>query len=753
MPTPDEDFLKKLLETFRIEADEHIAAMSVGLTELEKTAGGGRWIEIAETIQREAHSLKGAARTVNRGEIESACHSLESVLAGLKREHSTATPALFGLMHQVLDALAALTAPAAPDTRRPPVAALVRRLDDAATRAPLAPEAFSASPSANVATSLDASMTNPASATIRVPLTKLDSVMRQTEELLAHRLAASQRVDELREALSVLGAWKRHRAKARLSRSFAPTLVRAAGDETGARRRSAGSNGLNEYVEAERELLNTLEGQLTKLKESAEHDFRALSATVGSLLDSMKQLHMLPFSTLLQLFPRVARSLAKDQGKEVDLVVRGGEIELDRRILDEMKDPFTHLLRNSIDHGMEKPEMRQQKGKPGRGKLSIAISHTDTNEVEVLIQDDGTGIDVEKVKAVATGLGVVSPEEIDHLDERALLTLTFLSGISTSPIINELSGRGLGLAIVREKVDALGGTIAVESRRDAGTTVRITLPLTIATFRGVLVRTGDQLFIVPAVSVDRVARVASTEIQTVGNHETIPLAGETVSLIWLSDVLELPRAPSESGGNVRVVVLVRGLDRVAFGVDAVLGEQEVQVKGLGRQLARVRNVRGASVLGTGRVVPVLNVHDLMKSATKQAGAPVAAPAIVAAARPKRSILVVDDSITARTLLKNILEAAGYRVTTAVDGIEAFATVKAGAFDLIVSDVEMPRMDGFDLTAKIRADKHLSELPVVLVTALESREHRERGIDAGANAYIAKSSFEHSNLLEVIGQLV
>ena len=229
-----------------------------------------------------------------------------------------------------------------------------------------------------------------------------------------------------------------------------------------------------------------------------------------------------------------------------------------------------------------------------------------------------------------------------------------------------------------------------------------------------------------------------------------------MSLVWLSDVLDMPRknAAGVSRDGAQALVLSLGSVRVAFRVEEILGEQEVLVKALGPQLVRVRNVAGASVLGTGQVVPVLNVPDLMQSAVKPMAPPLGPVAAEkGAAAKKQSILVVEDSITSRALLKNILESAGYHVTTAVDGIDAYTTLKTGTFDLLVSDVEMPRMDGFDLTARVRADKQLAELPVVLVTALESREHRERGIDVGANAYIVKSSFDQSNLLQVIGRLI
>ncbi len=768
MANKNDDFLKKLLATFRVEASEHLEAMSSGLLALERETAGEQRIEIVEKIFREAHSLKGAARAVNRAEIESICHALESLFAALKSNRVATSPPLFDLVHQVLDALAGLLASDAEagKTGKPAVAALIQRLDDASKKAaseeldpPPAPAPEDSPPSsapdqpaASAGVGRVPPAHSPGSGTIRVHLTKLDSVMRQTEELLAPRLAAGQRVVELREAGAALAAWKKERARVQPARRWIERSLALTDTINGAKGQPELTK-LLEYLEAENVFFKTVEGRVAKLERSAESDHRALGGMVDNLLHDVKEMHMLPFSSLLEVFPRLTRELARDQGKQVELVIRGSEIEIDRRILEEMKDALIHLLRNCVDHGIERAAAREQKGKPPHGTLTIAVSHQDSSKVEILVADDGTGVDVAKVRAAAGRLGLVPAAEIDKLDEQEILALLFRSGFSTSPIITEISGRGLGLAIVREKVDQLGGTIAVESLPEAGTSVRIVLPLTLATFRGVVVRAGDQLFIIPAASVERVTRVAISDIRTVENRETIPLDGQTASLVWLTDVLELPRATGESADNMLVVVLGSGAARIAFRVDAVIAEQEVLVKGLGRQLARVRNVAGASVLGTGQVVPVLNVPDLMRSATKPAAPHVAQAVEKTAEAAKRSILVVEDSITSRALLKNILEAAGYTVTTAVDGIDAYTTLKTGAFDLIVSDVEMPRMDGFDLTSRVRADKQLSALPVVLVTAMESREHRERGIDAGANAYIVKSSFDQSNLLEVVRRLI
>ncbi|MBZ0094289.1 MAG: response regulator, partial [Sulfuricella sp.] len=686
---------------------------------------------------------------------------------------------LFDLMQEAIDDLSTLLSAegaAMAVAGKSAIATLTRRLDDAlqgqfapsaavqpmpsVQQTPIAPlPDVPSEATAAVAMPTPSPSPSLASETVRVSTQKLDAVMRQVEELLSPRLASAQRAKELREVAVSFAAWKKQRARMRPALRLIEHYVEKSGRSNSAARGLQELPKLLEHLEADHLFMKTIEERLLRLSKFAAHDRRALAGMSDSLLHDVKEMHLLPFSSLLEIFPRFTRELAREQGKQVELVIQGGEIEIDRRTLEEMKDPLMHLLRNCIDHGIEQPALRQDKGKPEHGSITVAIAQKDGGKIEILVADDGAGIDAAKVKAAACKLGLVSAEEADKLSEQEAQALAFQSGISTSQIITDISGRGLGLAIVREKVERLGGVVVLESRhdggvQDTGTSFRITLPLMLATFRGVLVRAGEHCFVIPALSVERVTRVAQQDIRTVENRATISLGGQAVALVSLGDVLELPRqsAMDKMSEQALVVILGNGHKHVAFRVDEILGEQEVLVKTLGRQLARVRNVAGASVLGTGQVVAVLNVPDLLKSAVKQAAPPPVAAETHGVAE-KQSILVVEDSITSRALLKNILESAGYLVVTAVDGVDAYTTLKTGTFDLIVSDVEMPRMDGFDLTAKVRADKQLAELPVVLVTALESREHRERGIDVGANAYIVKSSFDQSNLLEVIRRLL
>ncbi|MDQ3624690.1 MAG: response regulator, partial [Verrucomicrobiota bacterium] len=582
----------------------------------------------------------------------------------------------------------------------------------------------------------------PAFQTVRIAMGKLDRLLLQAEELLGVKQTVGERAAELRGVLASLELWRKEWMRARgagRSRGVAP------GSE------------LSDFFAWAEGFTRSLDRKLTGMAKGMERDARTVGTMIDDLLDDAKRLVMLPFATLLDLFPKLVRDLAREQGKRVELEIGGREVEIDKRILEEMKDALIHLVRNAIDHGIETPEARERAGKAAQGSLRIAVSQVAGNKVEIIVADDGQGIDATKVRASAVKSGLISQEEAAQLEPDAALALIFRSGLSTSGIITEISGRGLGMAIVREKVEKLGGEIFIETRPGAGTSFHILLPVSLATFKGILVSAGGQRFVIPTASIERITRVPQDGIKTVENRETIALNGHALSLAWLSDVLERPRPqPANPGGFVEVVVLGAGDKRIAFAVDEVLHEQEVLVKTIGQPLVKVRNVAGATVLGSGTPVLILHAPDLLKSAVRLAAA--GAPRGDRSATPEaesqaRRIVVADDSVTSRMLLKNILESAGYHVTTAVDGADALAALRSGEFDLLVSDVEMPRLDGFELTAKVRADRKLAELPVVLVTALGSREHRERGIEVGADAYIVKSSFEQSNLLEILRKLL
>ena len=785
MAIEDPDFLKRLFATFKVEADEHLKAMSSLLLALEAAPPPDEAAPLVETLFREAHSLKGAARSVSQFDIETVCQSMESLLAAIKRQQLGWSAAVFEPLYRAVDALSAWLAERGAQT--PPadaaqIAALVQPLEAALqgrAPAPAAPTPVPA-PSSPEPAAPRAERPVPegtGAETVRISTDKLMGLMIQAEELLAFKYSAGHLAGELKGLRSELTSWRKDWIKTvRDARALRRASERGQGGNGVANGNHGGNgssnghgsngNGANGHarnghrhtpvtrildaIERDDLVAKSLSDRLAQIEHLAEQERRALATMVDTLLEDMKRALMLPFGSLLELFPKLVRDLARDSGKEIGLNMGGAAIEIDRRILEQLKDPLIHLVRNAIDHGIEAPADRQRAGKARAGQVSVQVTAREGNQVELAIEDDGSGIDLSKVKASAQKLNLLSADAADGLDTAGTLDLVFESGLSTSPIITDLSGRGLGLAIVREKVEQLGGRVQLDSTPDRGTRFVLTLPTTLATFRGLLVTVDDGNFVLPSVNVERVVRVPQDSIRTAGNRETIVVNGEVMSLVWLADVLERPR-PRNDSPYCQAVVLGHAARRAAFVVNEVVADQEVLVKQLGPLLKRVRNVAAATVLGAGRVVPILNVGDLLKSAGRADPARPMAESQTAA--PERSLLVVEDSITSRSLLKGILEAAGYQVTTAVDGLDGLATLRSGQYDLVVSDVEMPRMDGFDLTARIRQDSRLTELPVVLVTALDSREDRERGIDVGADAYIVKSSFDQGNLLEVIRRLL
>jgi two-component system chemotaxis sensor kinase CheA len=799
-------FLARLRATFKAEADEHVQAISAGLLALEHASAEQARAEQIETVFRHAHSLKGAARAVNLEAIERICQMLETVFAAWKRGNTVFEADGFDTLHTAIGLIGTLAAApeSEPDTEHnAAILALVRdlgALSESPTAERLGPEAVADPPAVEpppieaqsvespsfalhpvpggvelgTATSLSAAsaaaeafaLTSLAQ-TVRISTAKLDRLLLEAEEMLTAKQAAAERVADLRAFETMFGEWHTRwdkvqpqlRALRRLAAAPDPSAHGAGESPVTGVSAQLGFTALLEFLEWNCDHVHSLERELFSLGKSMVRDARAIGKGVDDLLSDSKKLLMMPFSTLSDLFPKMVRELGRKEGKEVDLVVRGGEVEIDKRILEQMKDALIHLVRNAIDHGIEEPGRRVSQKKPQRATLTIAAAPVNGNKIEILVADDGAGIDVGRVREAAIGRGAVSVEVARQLDEPKVLEYIFQSGVSTRPIVTDISGRGLGLAIVREQTERLGGRISIETRCGVGTRFRIVLPLTLATFRGLLVRITDRIVVVPTIQLERVTRVAAASVRTVENRETVVLDQRVVSLVRLAQVLELDG--NEIGGEpsdyMSLIVLRTGDDRIAFAVDEVLNDEDVLLKSFAPPLLRVRNIAGATVLPSGTVAPILNVADLIKSARRfgvRSGAPKRCEKPAARSPHKQpKVLLAEDSITSRMLLKGILESAGYHVSTAVDGVEAFMRLRSETFDLVVSDVEMPRMNGFDLTERIRADRKLADKPVVLVTALSSSADRERGVEVGANAYLAKSGFDQSNLLDVVRRLV
>ncbi|MEI6433381.1 MAG: response regulator [Bacteroidota bacterium] len=739
MDKKQEAFLQELLADFKVEASEHHQSIINGLLELEKVPPAAVSQQLIETTFREIHSLKGAARAVNLIEIERLCQSMENVFHAVKQGSLELASLVFDAIYKAVDTLNVLLAEI--DKPEKSVSAntlsqLMKRLDSVQRSNTGLPKITFAPPP---------------------PLSAEPTVVRQ-------ELVVSP--PTIKEEISVIENKKNDSPVVSLETPASVDVQRA---KDTVRISTAKLGKLLLEAEEFISLKSTLSHYIKELNKRNHRDQitlvrdlkrfnRSMSRMIDDLLLDIKTTLLYPFSTLLEIVPKIVRDLGKEFGKEIAVVIQGGEIEIDRRILEELKDPIIHLIRNCIDHGIETKSVRQLCGKNPAGTLSISIRQESGNQIELTIRDDGAGIDREKLIHAAIKMGVITGDSINKMSDHETYGLIFKSGISTSPFITDISGRGLGMAIVADKVSKLGGNIAIDSVQGKGAAFTITLPVTLATFRGILVRASSQMFVIPTSAVDRALRVPKREIRTVESKQYITLNGETIAMVHLGDVLGIAARKIKQDEIISLPMIILSLaqKRIAFIVDEVFGEQEGTVKTLGPQLVHVRNISGAIVLGNGSVIPIVNIQEIMESASRTSGAVLLSDSVLGdenADRRQKTILVAEDSITLRSLLRNIIESVGYKVKTAVDGMEAFQFLSEESFDLVVSDVEMPRMTGFDLTARIRGDKHFTELPVILVTALDSHEDRQRGMESGANAYIVKGSFEQSNLIETIKRLI
>lgn len=719
MDNQEEDFVNKLKGIFQDEAKEHLQALSLGLLELEKKLPEDKYAETIENIFREAHSLKGAARSVNLLQIQEICQSLENVFSAMKKHYYQPSAETFDTLHSTIDLIVkSLTTKLASDE----ISTHIQKLE-------LIPSQFTvdlkqAPPVPPVEPSLEHKSSD---STVRVALNKLDHIFREVEETLLIKIYFKQQLSELKGVLSDL------KSQEKVLEGFT-------------------SSNSSKFLDQHRKDLKSTREHLNKIVKNADQNTHFITSMVDSLLEDGKKILMQPVSTIFDTLPIMVRDIARNLSKEVHLKIEGSEIEVDRRVLEEIKDPLLHLIRNAIDHGIEMPADRTANKKPPFGTITIRALESEGNHVSLSISDDGGGINTGLLKKKSIEKGIISEKDAAELSQEALYKLAFHSDISTSPIITELSGRGIGLGIVSEKVDKLGGQIKIDSTMGQGTTFTLLLPLTLATFRGVHITVKDQDFLIPTNNVKRVIRVKRNQIKRAENKETIIIDNQSYSYLSLGDILGLSKKEVENPDHFLYVLFIKASEQtIAFGVDYVHRECEILVKNLGKQCKRIKNIMAVTILEKGNIIPVLNPKDLITSAIK--GEFSSSSSSKGKSMEKKVILLVEDSITTRFLLKNILTSAAFEVVAAVDGVEALEILQTQTFDLMMTDIEMPRMNGLELTSKVRAMEKFKTLPIIMCTALGSREDRERGIELGANAYIDKNSFNQQSLINIVKKLI
>ena len=487
-----------------------------------------------------------------------------------------------------------------------------------------------------------------------------------------------------------------------------------------------------------------LRHKLTGFSDGFSRDLRTLDQLGESIENELRQLRMVPFSEAVAGLERAALDAAETVGKSVELTVKGAQVELDRAVIEALKDPLLHLLRNAIDHGLEAPAEREAAGKPARGGVTISarLRH---DQVEIEVSDDGRGIDPAAVRARAVERGLAIPAA-----EAELLRLILLPGFTTRDSASALSGRGVGLDVVVTQIASLHGSLEVTSASGLGSRFTLVVPLTLLRARALVVRAGGLALALGVAFVERIVRPLASEVRNLAGGAIIQLEGQPVPLVLLDEALGLSADKPRARLHLTAVVVRWGERRAAFVVDEVLSEQQAIIRPLGSRLRGLANISGATLLPDGTLALLINVARLLGQARPSMAAMGAAPA---SRQVKRKILLADDSPTTRMLQESILESAGYDVIVARDGEEALRLLGTSGAELLLSDVEMPNLGGIGLTQAVRASARFADLPVVLMTGLADDEDRKRGLEAGASAYLVKSGFNQQDLLETILQLL
>lgn len=504
----------------------------------------------------------------------------------------------------------------------------------------------------------------------------------------------------------------------------------------------------------------TVQRTLQRTLESTEDELASQARLTRDLQDDLLRTRMVEFEGLSDRLYRVVRQAAKETGKLVRLDIVGGSIEVDRGVLDRMTGAFEHLLRNSVTHGIEAPTVRTAAGKEGTGSIVVSLSH-EGNEVGVEFRDDGAGLDLQRIREKGVAMGLIDPNQ-PHSDAE-LANLIFTSGFSTADKVTELAGRGIGMDVVRAEVNAMGGRIETATAKGQGTSFKLVLPLTTAVTQVVMMRIGEATVAVPSTLVEIVRRSRTEEIDEAYRSGQFQVGDRALPFYWLGSLLHLSARSAETAGRTRQVVIIRSAQqRIAIHVDEVLGNHEVVVKNLGPQLSRMPGLAGMTLLASGAVALIYNPVALATLYGPQARASTVAalqspepeaarPVVVESARPAAPmVLVVDDSLTVRRVTQRLLVREGYRVSLAKDGLDALERLAEEKPAIVLSDIEMPRMDGFDLVRNIRGDARLRDLPVIMITSRIAQKHRDYAAELGVDHYLGKP-YSEEDLLALIGR--
>ncbi|GJJ03539.1 hybrid sensor histidine kinase/response regulator [Duganella rhizosphaerae] len=745
-----------MLDLFRMEAESQTQILTDGLLAMERLKDDAGALE---SMMRAAHSIKGAAAIVGLEVVVQLAHGMEDAFIAAQRGKLALSPNRVDVLLAGVDLILQLSRlqDSGVDAWLAANAALIRQTLDAIATIAFLPEPVNLRAEAGLPPPGAPSAANtPAVDTVAAPATVAEEAPAIAPRTPA-ALKAAQNFDRLLSLASEsrINAHQMHpfiqdmqRFKRNQSSLFA--LVEQLHEAIA----NSSDAGLKEKSLLALQKTHPLKQFVLEHIADIEAYERRLLAVSQSMVDEVLTLRMRPFRDGVQAFPRMVRDLARSLGKDVQLQIIGEDTLVDRDILAKIESPLNHMLRNAVDHGMDAPDGRIAAGKPAVGTVVLEAKHR-AGMLSIEISDDGRGVDLEKIRARVVERKMASPQMAASLSPAELLEFLFLPAFSLKENTTEISGRGVGLDIVHETIRSQNGTVRIESELGVGFRTFITLPLTQSIVRALVVDIKGEAYAVPIVQVERVVKVPQSAIHTLESKQFFDLGGEHLGLVSASQVLELGDTDA-SGDELAVVVMGSGARRYALVVEAIRGEQSLAVQALDPIFGKMRDISAAALLDDGEPVLILDVPDLLLSIDKllhEGSLHQLAKSDQVERRKTKRILVVDDSLTVREMERKLLLGRGYLVDIAIDGIDGWNVVRSGDYDLVITDVDMPRMDGIELVTLIKKDIHLHKLPVMIVSYKDRPEDRARGLSAGADYYLTKGSFHDETLLDAVNDLI
>jgi two-component system sensor histidine kinase and response regulator WspE len=756
--TPEQMRDASLLELFSLEAEAQTQVLSTGLLALERNPTQADYLE---SCMRAAHSLKGAARIVGIDSGVSVAHVMEDCLVSAQEGRLFLRPEHIDALLQGTDLLMRIATPAngpQPADIEAYVQLMARLLDPSAAPVsvalPMADLQLETPPVVEppppvTSIELPVEIADPAPRKSKRTTEGGERVLRVTAERLNSLLDLSSK------SLVETQRLKPHLATMQRLKRMQNNGLRALESlNVHLKEHTLGLEAL-EALEDARRLLS--ESQQMLAEKTAELDEFAWQASQRAqvLYDTALACRMRPFADVLTGQVRMVRDLGRSLGKQVRLEIEGEKTQVDRDVLEKLEAPLTHLLRNAVDHGIETPEQRLLKGKPEEGLIRLRASHQ-AGLLVLELSDDGNGVDLEKVRRSIVERQLSPAETAAQLSEEELLTFLFLPGFSLRDKVTEVSGRGVGLDAVQHMVRQLRGAVVLEQTAGEGSRFHLEVPLTLSVVRSLVVEVGDEAYAFPLAHIERMCDLAPEDIVQVEGRQHFWHEGRHVGLVAASQLLLRP-ASQNSGETLKVVVIREREAIYGVAVERFIGERTLVVLPLDERLGKVQDISAGALLDDGSVVLIVDVEDMLRSVDKLLNTGrlerIARHGNTAVEATRKRILVVDDSLTVRELQRKLLLNRGYDVAVAVDGMDGWNALRSESFDLLITDIDMPRMDGIELVTLLRRDNRLQSLPVMVVSYKDREEDRRRGLDAGADYYLAKASFHDDALLDAVVELI